>query len=208
AIQRTKREEGGRVLPNSYHGDYAVDGDRLTSGGFHKTTPVYQPGRSNPPSMPVDEEHLGHLVNPHPPNPTTLHYRNMAQNMDLKTPLLDAGFTGDLITPSDPDYQTSLRRFAKNAQRNAGLVAFVKSAEDVARAIKFASTNSVSFVVRGGGHSTGGSSSIEGGMVIDLSKYLNSVRVDEENKLGYVGGGANWKAVDEETIKYGLATVG
>ncbi|PVF97273.1 FAD-binding domain-containing protein [Serendipita vermifera] len=132
----------------------------------------------------------------------------MAQNMDLKTPLLDVGFTGDLIIPSDPDYQASLRRFAKNAQRNAALVAFVKSSEDVSRVIKFASANSVPLVVRGGGHSTAGSSSIEGGIVIDLSKYLNTVRVDEEKKLGYVGGGANWKAVDEEAIKYGLATVG
>jgi FAD/FMN-containing dehydrogenase len=44
--------------------------------------------------------------------------------------------------------------------------------------------------------------------VIDLSRYLNTVRVDEERKLGYVGGGATWGAVDKEAIKYGLATTG
>ncbi|CAG8736672.1 3267_t:CDS:2, partial [Acaulospora colombiana] len=47
-----------------------------------------------------------------------------ALNFDWKTPLLEAGFTGDLVTPSDPDYQVSLKRFVKNAQRNAALVAF------------------------------------------------------------------------------------
>ncbi|CAG8561528.1 2121_t:CDS:2, partial [Acaulospora colombiana] len=46
------------------------------------------------------------------------------------------------------------------------------------------------------------------GIVIDLSKYINTVRVDHENKLGFVGGGASWKDVDEEAITYGLASVG
>jgi FAD/FMN-containing dehydrogenase len=128
-------------------------------------------------------------------------------NFDWKTPLLEAGFTGDLVTSSDPDYQASLKRFVKNAQKNAALIAFVRSAEDVARVINFASTNSIPFVVKGGGHSTSGASSTDGGIVIDLSRYLITVRVDEENKLGYVGGGAVWRHVDEEAIKYGLAAV-
>ncbi|PVF97271.1 FAD-binding domain-containing protein [Serendipita vermifera] len=130
-----------------------------------------------------------------------------ALNFDWKTPLLEAGFTGDLVTPSDPDYQLSLKRFVKNAQRNAALVAFVKSAEDVSRVINFASNNSIPFVVKGGGHSTSGASSIEDGIVIDLSRHLITVRVDEKNSLGYVGGGALWRHVDEEAIKYGLAAV-
>ncbi|PVG03740.1 FAD-binding domain-containing protein [Serendipita vermifera] len=129
-------------------------------------------------------------------------------NVDFKTPLLAAGFSGDLVAPSDPDYKASLARFAKNAQKNAGLVAFVKSPQDVAHVINFASANSIPIVVRGGGHSTSGGSSIEGGIVIDLSRHLNKVRVDQEKRLGYVDAGANWKAVDEEAIKYGLATVG
>ncbi|PVF97272.1 FAD-binding domain-containing protein [Serendipita vermifera] len=130
-----------------------------------------------------------------------------ALNFDWKTPLLEAGFTGDLVTPSDPDYQVSLKRFVKNAQRNAALVAFVRCAEDVSRVINFASNNSIPFVVKGGGHSASGASSIEDGIVIDLSRYLTTVRVDEKNRLGYVGGGAVWKHVDEEAIKYGLAAV-
>lgn len=131
-----------------------------------------------------------------------------ALDIDFKTPLLAAGFTGDLVVPSDPDYPASLRRFAKNTQRNAALVAFVRSSQDVSHVINFAAANSIPLVVRGGGHSTSGASSIENGIVVDLSRYLNTVRVDEENKLGYVGGGASWKDVDEEAIKYGLASVG
>ena len=66
----------------------------------------------------------------------------------------------------------------------------------------------VHFAIRGGGHSAAGTSSAEGGLVIDLSRYLDNVRVDPENKLAYVQGGAIWKTVDEAAIKHGLAAVG
>lgn len=138
----------------------------------------------------------------------------ISQSTEFKTALTAAGFTGDLIIPGDTEYASSIARFAKNAQKNAALVAFVKSAEDVSKVIQFVNTYSsahgipVDVVVRGGGHSTSGSSSSEGGIVIDLSRYVNTVRVDEKEKLGYVGGGATWAAVDKEAIRYGLATTG
>ncbi|TEB04031.1 FAD-binding domain-containing protein [Coprinellus micaceus] len=53
-----------------------------------------------------------------------------------------------------------------------------------------------------------GASSVEDGLVIDLSRYLNQVRIEPDKRLGYVGGGCVWKTVDEAAIKYGLATVG
>jgi FAD/FMN-containing dehydrogenase len=137
-----------------------------------------------------------------------------SQSSHFKAALITAGFTGDLVIPGDPEYASSLARFAKNAERNAALVAFVNSAEDVSKVIKFVNSYSsandspIHIAVRGGGHSTSGSSSSDGGIVIDLSRYLNTVRVDEEAKLGYVGGGATWAAVDKAAIKYGLATTG
>ena len=133
---------------------------------------------------------------------------------DFKDHLLADGFTGDLVIPTDPEYAASLTRFAKNAQKNAGLVAFVKSSQDVSKVIKlvnshsFNSPGSINVVVRGGGHSTSGSSSTEGGIVIDLSRHMSTVRIDQEAKLGYVAGGATWSVVDREAIKYQLALVG
>jgi FAD/FMN-containing dehydrogenase len=44
--------------------------------------------------------------------------------------------------------------------------------------------------------------------VIDLSRHVNRVKVDAENKLAYVGGGALWSDFDQATIKHGLAGVG
>lgn len=132
-----------------------------------------------------------------------------AQPENLKASLLADEFTGDVVIPGDAEYETSLTRFAKNAQKNAAVVAFVKSADDVSKVIKLMNTNGQDNVtVRGGGHSTSGSSSSEGGVVIDLSRYLNTVRIDERARLGYVGGGANWATVDKEAIGHGLGMTG
>ena len=119
-----------------------------------------------------------------------------------------ASFKGDLVTPSDADYEKSIIRWAKNASRKANVVAFVKDAQDVSLAIKYAKAQLLSIAVRGGGHNVSGASSSEGGLVVDLSKYLNGVRVDPDKKLAYVGGGAVWKTVDETAIQHGLAGVG
>ena len=119
-----------------------------------------------------------------------------------------SAFKGDIITPSDPDYEKAIARWARNAARRAAIVAYVKDPEDVSLAIKYAKSEKLSIAIRGGGHSPAGASSSEGGLVIDLSRYLNGVRIDAEKKLGYVGGGAIWETVDLEAIKHGLATVG
>jgi len=78
--------------------------------------------------------------------------------------------------------------------------------DDIVKTVKFASQNNLDFAVCCGGHSTSGSSSSEGGIVIDMRK-LNKVRVDVEKKLIYAKGGALLGEVDSEAWKYGLATV-
>ncbi|CAA7261874.1 unnamed protein product [Cyclocybe aegerita] len=104
-------------------------------------------------------------------------------------------FKGDFIIPDHPT-------------RKARAVAFVKDNQDVAQALKLAKDNDLAVAVRGGGHHAFGASSVEDGLVIDLSRYLSGVRVDPAKKLAYVGGGALWETVDKEGIKHGLATVG
>ncbi|KAL5530239.1 hypothetical protein ACEPAF_6496 [Sanghuangporus sanghuang] len=118
-----------------------------------------------------------------------------------------ATFKGDIVTPDHPDYDEAIQRWAKNAIRRAKIVAFVHDAHDASLAIKYARDSGLPLAIRGGGHNPSGSSSSEG-IVIDLSRYINECRVDPEEKLAYVGGGALWKTVDETAIKYGLAAVG
>jgi len=117
-------------------------------------------------------------------------------------------FKGDWITPEHADYTQAIARWAANATRRAAAVAFVRDEHDVVQTIQHARKNKLALAVRGGGHNIAGSSSITDGIVIDLSRYLVDVTVDEEKKLAHVGGGALWKTVDETAIKYGLATPG
>lgn len=116
-------------------------------------------------------------------------------------------FSGDWITPDHPDYTASIARWAANTERRALAVAFVKNAPDVALVLAHAKAHRLPFAIRGGGHSAGGASSCEGGLVIDLSRHLGGCTVDPEKRLAYVGGGALWEAVDRAAIVHGLATV-
>ncbi|KIJ56592.1 hypothetical protein M422DRAFT_197594 [Sphaerobolus stellatus SS14] len=119
-----------------------------------------------------------------------------------------AAFKGDIVEPSDPTYLESIARWATNASRKARYVAFPKDEQDVSNAIKFATANNVALAIKGGGHNPSGASSVEDGLCIDLYRYFNTAKVDPEQKLAYVGGGAIWATVDKAAIAHGLATPG
>lgn len=114
-----------------------------------------------------------------------------------------SAFKGDIVTQEDPNYTASIARWSAAAERKAKYVAFVKDADDIAAAIKFARKAKLEIAVKGGGHNPSAASSTEGGLVIDPSKYIKYVDVDAENKLAKVGGGALWADVDEACIKHG-----
>ncbi|GJE99995.1 FAD-binding oxidoreductase [Phanerochaete sordida] len=116
--------------------------------------------------------------------------------------------TGDIITPTDDGYDTALDRWARNAVRRARVVVYVHTPADVGAALRYARENGLRLAIHGGGHSPSGASSVEDGLVIDLSRYLDGVRVDPEERLAYVGGGAKWAAVNKATMEHGLAMTG
>ncbi|GAB1520588.1 hypothetical protein RhiTH_003667 [Rhizoctonia solani] len=114
--------------------------------------------------------------------------------------------------PGDPEYTN--KRWARNAEKTAAIVAYPATAQDVAQIITFAQGKSpyetqskLDLAVKGGGHAPSGASSSEGGLVIDLNPKMNNVRVDPEAKLAYVQGGALWADVDNATFPHGLASV-
>jgi FAD/FMN-containing dehydrogenase len=116
-------------------------------------------------------------------------------------------FKGDIVTRDDDEYFKAIARWATNAERPARVVAFVKNTDDVALTLKYAQTNKLQIAIRGGGHSPAGTSSAEDGLVIDLSRYFNYAVVDPEKRTARVGGGTLWGTVENEAIRYGLASV-
>lgn len=83
----------------------------------------------------------------------------------------------------------------------------VSNADDVTAVLAQIREHGLPFTVKGGGHKTSGSSSIEDGLVIDLSK-MRKVTVDPSAKTIKAEGGTIWEDVDVEAAKYGLASVG
>ncbi|KAL7818549.1 Glucooligosaccharide oxidase [Trichoderma gracile] len=111
------------------------------------------------------------------------------------------------ISADGEKYNNLIARWADNAVKQAGVVAVPVTYEEVAKLVKFASDNNIDLAVRGGGHSTGGTSSTEGGLCIDLSS-MRDVKIDTASKHIIAQGGATWADVDNAAIEKGLATVG
>jgi FAD/FMN-containing dehydrogenase len=115
---------------------------------------------------------------------------------------------GEILTSEDDGYADA-RRIWNGAHdgRRPALIVKCTGAADVIAAIGFARSNHLTIAVRGGGHSVAGFSTVDDGLVIDLSS-MNGVRVDPDARRATVGGGAVWADVDHETQAHGLATTG
>ena len=116
--------------------------------------------------------------------------------------------TAKVFSPSDPEIAISIERWSKAAEKPAGVSIVPSTAEEIGIALKYANEHEIDVAVKGGGHSTAGASSTDGGLLIDLRAGMNSVSVDPEKKLLHVQGGAIWGDVDAAAWEHGLATVG
>src|SRR3954471_7139913 len=115
---------------------------------------------------------------------------------------------GEVVTPADAEYgeASQIWNGAFDDSRPA-LIVRCTDASDVATAIGFARSNDLQVAVRGGGHSIAGFSTIDDGVVIDLSP-MRAVVVDPTRRRAVVQGGATWQDVDHETQAFGLAVTG
>lgn len=119
------------------------------------------------------------------------------------------GTDAQLVTPKEEEqYTKSIRRWSRAAEKPAGACLVPKSNEAISIALKYASEHNLDIAVKGGGHSTAGASSTNGGLLIDLNTHINTTTVDAEKKTIRVGGGALWGAVDAALAPHGLAAVG
>ncbi|MGH3904017.1 MAG: FAD-binding oxidoreductase [Pseudonocardiaceae bacterium] len=127
---------------------------------------------------------------------------------DEELELLRAQLRGQLVgSPSASGVPQTRDVFnAMHAGRPA-VIAQCAGTADVIDAVNFAREHDLAVAVRGGGHSVAGLSTIDDGMLIDLSA-MRGVQVDPERRLAHVQGGALWGDVDRDTQAFGLATPG
>src|SRR4051812_8361855 len=116
-------------------------------------------------------------------------------------------FSGVLMHPDHPGYDDARRVFNGMIDRRPALIARVESADDVARAIKFARAEGLVISVYGGGHGLTGAAVVDGGLCIDM-RGMNGIDVDPAARTVRVEGGANWGEFDAATQAHGLAVTG
>ncbi|MEV5961737.1 FAD-binding oxidoreductase [Kribbella sp. NPDC051952] len=117
---------------------------------------------------------------------------------------LRATLSGPVLEPSSEGYDDARRLWNAQHDRRPAVIAQVRSAEDVQAAVRFGVAEGLEIAVRGGSHSMSGASSVDDGLMIDLS-LLNQVTVDPETRRARVGGGAKLADLDAATQRYGLA---
>ncbi|MBN9316659.1 MAG: FAD-binding oxidoreductase [Devosia sp.] len=129
--------------------------------------------------------------------------------MDKRFPLEDqiemlaSALRGRVVTPGSPDYD-GLRIVAlANFDKTPAAVIRVATAADIAAVINFARATDLELAVRSGGHSVGGFSGSNGGLVIDL-RDLTGIDIDHAGRTGWFGTGLNAGAVTAALEPHGL----
>jgi FAD/FMN-containing dehydrogenase len=119
----------------------------------------------------------------------------------------EQGLRGRLIRPGNSDYDEARAIWNGAHDRYPALIVRCAGVADVMRAVDFARSENLQLAVRGGGHSIPGFSTVDGGLVVDLSA-MDTVRVDPSKRTAIAEGGATWAAFDHETQAFGLAVTG
>jgi FAD/FMN-containing dehydrogenase len=112
---------------------------------------------------------------------------------------------GDLIGPSEPNYDAARRVHNGMIDRHPRLIARCRDVADVIAAVNFGREQGLAIAVRSGGHNAAGLGVCDDGLVIDLGP-MRGIRVDPAARTVRVEGGCVWGDVDHATHAFGLAT--
>ena len=116
-------------------------------------------------------------------------------------------FSGQLLQPSDAGYEDARKVHNGLIDRRPALIARCRGVADVVDAVGLARTLNLEVAVRGGGHSVGGRSTVDGGLVIDLAT-MKGIHVDPQARTARAQGGVTWAEFNRDTQVHALAVTG
>ncbi len=122
----------------------------------------------------------------------------------MKTEELAANLRGDLLTPDSAEYDTTRAVYNAMIDKKPSAIAMCVDAADIQTCVNFARDHNLPLAIRSGGHNAGGLGSVDGGLVIDMSK-MRGIRVDPKAKTVRIQPGCRWGDVDHAAHPYGLA---
>ncbi|MGZ4109836.1 MAG: FAD-binding oxidoreductase [Actinomycetota bacterium] len=126
---------------------------------------------------------------------------------DTAIPEFRASFGGNTFAPGDEGYDDARAVWNGSFDKRPAVIARCRTAADVADVIRFASDSGMPLAVRAGGHSLAGLSTVDDGIVLDLSS-MRGVVVDPVARTARVEPGATWADFDAAAQAHGLASTG
>ena len=115
-----------------------------------------------------------------------------------------SGLTGDVVVAGDPRYEAARVGYNHLYSHHPQAIVFCSDTTDVVNALTWARHNDVAVRVRSGGHCLEGWSSVDDGLVIDVSG-LKSAQIDAASGLATVGAGLNQLEAVTALGAHGLA---
>ena len=131
----------------------------------------------------------------------------IATEVNLDTARLSSlrtAFRGEVLLQSDSAYDERRKIWNGSIDRHPALIARCAGVADVIAAVRFARGTDLRVAVRSGGHSFPGQSTVDGGIVIDLS-LMKGIRVDPIAGTATAQAGVLLGELDRETQAFGLA---
>lgn len=116
-------------------------------------------------------------------------------------------FTGDVLEPSDLDYEQARQVHNGMVDKRPALIARCQNTADVVDAVNFGRDNGLEIAVRGGGHNIAGRAVSDGGLMIDLAP-MKGTYVDPGRGTVRAQGGVTWGGYNRAAHVHGLATTG
>jgi FAD binding domain/Berberine and berberine like len=102
--------------------------------------------------------------------------------------------TGDVVRPGDPGYEAARIGWNRLYNRYPQAIVFCNGTQDVINAVKWARQEGVALRARSGRHSLDGWSSLDGGLVVDVSR-MKSIVIDRAAGTATVGTGLTQKEI-------------
>ena len=118
-----------------------------------------------------------------------------------------AAVRGQVLTTDSDGYDAARGVFNGMIDKRPALIVCCTGVADVIQCVNLAREHRLLTAVRGGGHGIAGNAVCDGGLMIHLG-LMNSVRIDPQARIVWVGGGCALGDVDHETSALGLACPG
>jgi FAD/FMN-containing dehydrogenase len=112
---------------------------------------------------------------------------------------------GAVLLPGDPGYEDARSGHNTAFDRRPAVVVQPRDADDVAHAVRAAQDLGLELAVKGGGHSVAGHSTIDRGMLVDLSS-MRRVIIDPAARIGRAQGGVTAGLFTVAAQEHGLIT--